>query len=80
MTEYFYRKIGSPDFEFSAQPKVIHPVWLPNKFYPQALYYNNAIGKVEAYDGNYNAFVAANQNLLPVEVVRTPFFFQTIDS
>lgn len=73
MTEYFYRKIGSPDFEFSAQPKVILPVWLPNKFYPQALYYNNAIGKVEAYDGNYNAFVAANQNLLPVEVVRTPF-------
>lgn len=73
MTEYFYRKIGSPDFEFSAQPKVILPVWLPNKFYPQALYYNNAIGKVETYDGNYNAFVAANQNLLPVEVVRTPF-------
>ena len=48
MTEYFYRKIGSPDFEFSAQQKVILPVWLPNKFYPQALYYNNAIGKVEA--------------------------------
>ena len=66
MTEYFYRKIGSPDFEYSAQPKIIFPVWLPNKFRPAPLYYNSAKGDLEYYDGNYNAFVAENPKLLPV--------------
>ena len=74
MTEYFYRKIGSPDFEYSAQPKIIFPVWLPNKFRPAPLYYNSAKGDLEYYDGNYNAFVAENPKLLPVEVVNTPFY------
>ncbi len=73
MTEYFYRKIGSPDFEFSPNPKILFPVWLTNKFYPDALYYDSIKGEIEYYDGNYNAFVVSNPKFLPVEVSNIPF-------
>lgn len=71
MTEYFYRKPGSADFEQTDSKKSVFFIRQKNKYLKTSQYYCNESYQWKDLDNHYDALIAS-QKYIPVEFTEEP--------
>ena len=72
MIEYFYRKIGTVDFEKSSEPKTVLPIRVKNIYVKEPQYYCSKTKQWKVFNGDIDSLIAASPELIPVEFIETP--------
>ncbi len=73
MTEYFYRKMGSADFEASDVERILLPIRFKNVYVQRSQFFDSEAKQWTDYNGNFEALAGENLKLLPVEYADQPF-------
>ncbi len=71
MIEYYYRKIGTVDFEKSSEPKTVLPIRLKNMYEKEQQYFCSETQKWKTFSGDYDSLIADSPQLVPAEFIQT---------
>ena len=71
MIEYYYRKIGTVDFEKSSEPKTVLPIRFKSMYQKESQYFCSETQQWKTFSGDYDSLITDSPQLVPAEFIQT---------